>query len=322
MASDLSAQKLDAGLKRIDEIEQELAAELTTAEEEVSAARDALAQATAKLSQVRENHQAITERRSSITEFRTLPRYLRRDQSQTEELLRPIAGYELESADDSPPPPKAPSPSPAPVSKKRKAKRDPAPAAAAAAPASKRSKRAPEYLPACPTIVKTDEGTWVELRCSVCNGNTEPQKGQFYKGPAGLQKHLQTNHQQKVTRADVIVRCMHRAVSDGEVEKIESGEVEVERVVGVGQGKATSGRKGKAAGGGGKSRVAVPEEEEEAEGMEAEAEVEGGAVAEREEEEEEEEFVRPSDSVPDTEEKRLRLELFRQLQAPSFTPRD
>ncbi|KJX96193.1 hypothetical protein TI39_contig742g00015 [Zymoseptoria brevis] len=321
MASDLSAQKLDAGLKRIDEIEQEIAAALTTAEEEVSAARDALAQATAKLSQVQENHQAITERRSSITKFRALPRYLRRDHSQTEELLRPIAGYELESADTSSPPPKAPSPSPAPVSKKRKAKDDPAPSAHPA-PASKRSKRAPEYLPACPTIVKTDEGTWVELRCSVCNGNTEPQKGQFYKGPAGLQKHLQTNHQQKVTRADVIVRCMHRAVSDGEVEKIESGEVEVERVVGVGQGKATSGRKGKAAGGGGKSRVAVPEKEEEAEGMEVEAEVEGEAVAEREEEEDEEEFVRPSDSVPDTEEKRMRLELFRQLQAPSLTPRD
>jgi hypothetical protein len=95
-------------------------------------------------------------------------------------------------------------------------------------------------------------------------------------------------------------------VSDGEAEKIGSGEVEVEKVRG---GKATVAGKGER--GGGKSRATVPEEEEEAEMMEEEAEGEGGEVVEKEEGEEEVEEVRASDSVPATEVLRARMVQYR-----------
>jgi hypothetical protein len=268
---------------------------------------------------VEEKAAAVADRRTSITSFLALPRYIRRNHGQNEVLMRPIAGYDLESVEEALlPAPQLSLPAPTPMPKKRKA-RDEAPAPASAGPSSlppaRRSKRGQDYLDACPTIIKTPSGNWVELRCPECNGNTEPQKGGFYKGPAGLQKHLQTNHEMKLSPADTITRCWHRVVPDSEVEKIVSGEVEMERVMGVGKGKVAPVKNGKGGGGGEKARAAALEDDEEAEGVEEESVVGGDGAVEKEEEDE---IVRPSDSLPSSEVNRARLADFRKLQERYF----
>ncbi|KAK3115988.1 hypothetical protein LTR53_004102 [Teratosphaeriaceae sp. CCFEE 6253] len=49
-------------------------------------------------------------------------------------------------------------------------------------------------LPWCPTIVLDDDGSWVELRCKVCGGNTHPNGGGLLHGAEAMLRHLVKGH--------------------------------------------------------------------------------------------------------------------------------
>ena len=87
-----------------------------------------------------------------------------------------------------------------------------------------------EFVVASPTIIKLGDGSYVELRCDRCRGNTSWARENFIKGLRGMLSHLCQVHDDKPALAGLLQRCKYRNVSAEEVTKIISGEVKIESV--------------------------------------------------------------------------------------------
>ena len=102
------------------------------------------------------------------------------------------------------------------------------------APAKKTPKTEPKAVdcirPEYPTIVKDDQGHWVELRCHICGVNYSSESKAFFKGRRGMRRHYTHDHKdndQEVV-AMKMAECMrlasHHVLSKEEVESILAGE--------------------------------------------------------------------------------------------------
>lgn len=85
-------------------------------------------------------------------------------------------------------------------------------------------------LVASPTIIKLKDGTFIELRCHVCNGNSSWVHGTYNKGVRGFQSHLRQVHGETTKVEAVLQRCKHREVSAQEAERIMNGEQHIPMV--------------------------------------------------------------------------------------------
>lgn len=81
-----------------------------------------------------------------------------------------------------------------------------------------------EFLTISPTIIKLEDGTFVELRCDTCQGNGSWAHHKFNKGVRGFQSHFRQVHGDKTSAENVLRRCTYRVVSSQEVEQIKSGD--------------------------------------------------------------------------------------------------
>lgn len=81
----------------------------------------------------------------------------------------------------------------------------------------------------CPVIVPNGEG-FVELRCDVCHCNASAVTGRFWLGARGMQGHLRKIHKEIKSPDEIFARCSVRSVSAEEVRRIESGELEIEKL--------------------------------------------------------------------------------------------
>jgi hypothetical protein len=81
----------------------------------------------------------------------------------------------------------------------------------------------------CPVIVPNGKG-FVELRCDVCHCNSSAVTGKFWLGARGIQSHLRKIHKETIGPAEILARCSVRSVSAEEVKRIESGELEIEKL--------------------------------------------------------------------------------------------
>jgi len=87
-----------------------------------------------------------------------------------------------------------------------------------------------ENLVASPTIIKLQDGSYIEIRCDRCHGNSSWAHETFIAGVRGLQSHLRQVHQDTPAPQVLMQRCKYRDVSAEEVEKIISGEVKIQSV--------------------------------------------------------------------------------------------
>ena len=87
-----------------------------------------------------------------------------------------------------------------------------------------------EMLIASPTIIKLKDGSYIELRCDRCGGNSSWAHEHFINGLRGLQSHLRQVHQDQPKLDWLLQRCKYRDVSAEEVEKIITGEIKVESI--------------------------------------------------------------------------------------------
>lgn len=99
-----------------------------------------------------------------------------------------------------------------------------------------------KFLTISPAIVKLEDGTFVELRCDICQGNGSWAHHKFNKGVRGFQSHFRQIHNVKASAETVLQRCTHRVVSSHEVEQLISGDIHIEFIsskqkVDVGSGK-------------------------------------------------------------------------------------
>lgn len=81
----------------------------------------------------------------------------------------------------------------------------------------------------CPVIVPNGEG-FVELRCDVCHCNASAVTGRFWLGARGMQGHLRKIHKEIKSSDEIFARCSVRSASAEEVRRIESGELEIEKL--------------------------------------------------------------------------------------------
>lgn len=115
-----------------------------------------------------------------------------------------------------------------------------------------------ENLVASPTIIKLKDGSYIEIRCDRCGGNTSWAHETFISGVRGLQSHLRQVHRDQPKLDVLLQRCKYRDVSAEEVEKLITGELKIDSVscqttanVGLGMeyvGNLSAGRKAKAEG--------------------------------------------------------------------------
>lgn len=78
------------------------------------------------------------------------------------------------------------------------------------------------FIETFPTVVLSEDGVWVELRCPVCKGNTKRSKGTpgFFTGLKGLADHLWRAHGdegrrlQRLSKYELLEACKHEIVDD------------------------------------------------------------------------------------------------------------
>jgi (2Fe-2S) ferredoxin len=87
-----------------------------------------------------------------------------------------------------------------------------------------------ENLVISPTIIKFQDGSYIEIRCDRCGGNTSWAHEHFINGVRGLKSHLRQVHQDQPTLEWLLQRCKYRDVSAEEVEKIVAGELKIDSV--------------------------------------------------------------------------------------------
>lgn len=87
-----------------------------------------------------------------------------------------------------------------------------------------------EALTACPAVVKVKDGQFLELRCSICGGNSSWVHGTYNKGVRGFQSHFRQVHDLKKDAETVLEQCTHRVVPEEEAERIMSGEEMVDAI--------------------------------------------------------------------------------------------
>jgi hypothetical protein len=87
-----------------------------------------------------------------------------------------------------------------------------------------------EMLVASPTIIKLPDGSYIELRCDRCGGNTSWAHEHFINGLRGLQSHLRQVHQDQAAPGWLLQRCKYRDVSAEEVEKLITGELKIDSI--------------------------------------------------------------------------------------------
>jgi hypothetical protein len=87
-----------------------------------------------------------------------------------------------------------------------------------------------ESLTTSPTIIKLKDGTFVELRCDLCSGNSSWAHHAFNKGVRGFQSHFRQVHEDKVSADTVLQRCTYRVVSAQEVERIIKDEHQIDLI--------------------------------------------------------------------------------------------
>ncbi|KAM0718846.1 hypothetical protein Q7P37_005918 [Cladosporium fusiforme] len=79
-----------------------------------------------------------------------------------------------------------------------------------------------------PTICKLKDGSYVELRCDVCGGNTSWAHNKIISGVRGFQVHFRLMHHTTVKVDAVLRRCTFRDVPVEEVERIINGQHKIE----------------------------------------------------------------------------------------------
>ena len=84
-----------------------------------------------------------------------------------------------------------------------------------------------EYLTVSSTIIKLKDGTFVELRCDICQGNSSWAHHKFNSGVRGFKSHFRQIHDVKPSAEAVLQRCTHRVVSLQEVEQIINGDSKI-----------------------------------------------------------------------------------------------
>jgi hypothetical protein len=86
------------------------------------------------------------------------------------------------------------------------------------------------FLTNSPTIIKLKDGSFVELRCDMCNGNSSWAHQTMNKGVRGFQSHFRQIHDDKSGVDTTLQRCTHRVVSAQEVEQIITGASKIDLI--------------------------------------------------------------------------------------------
>jgi hypothetical protein len=86
------------------------------------------------------------------------------------------------------------------------------------------------FLANSPTIIKLKDGSFVELRCDMCNGNSSRAHQTMNKGVRGFQSHFRQIHDDKSGIETTLQRCTHRVVSAREVEQIITGASKIDLI--------------------------------------------------------------------------------------------
>jgi hypothetical protein len=86
------------------------------------------------------------------------------------------------------------------------------------------------FLTNSPTIIKLKDGSFVELRCDMCNGNSSGAHQTMNKGVRGFQSHFRQIHDDKSGIETTLQRCTHRVVTAQEVEQIITGASKIDLV--------------------------------------------------------------------------------------------
>jgi hypothetical protein len=86
------------------------------------------------------------------------------------------------------------------------------------------------FITISPTIIKLKDGSFVELRCDTCNGNSSWAHQTMNKGIRGFQSHFRQIHDDKSGVETTLQRCTYRVVSADEVEQIITGATKIDLV--------------------------------------------------------------------------------------------
>jgi hypothetical protein len=86
------------------------------------------------------------------------------------------------------------------------------------------------FLTNSPTIIKLKDGSFVELRCDMCNGNSSGAHQTMNKGVRGFQSHFRQIHDDKSGIETTLQRCTHRVMTAQEVERIITGASKIDLV--------------------------------------------------------------------------------------------
>lgn len=81
-----------------------------------------------------------------------------------------------------------------------------------------------------PTIVKLKDGSYIELRCDLCGGNTSWAHNTVMSGVRGFLTHFRLMHNTNLKVHEVLQRCMYRDVPAEEVDRIINGEHKIELI--------------------------------------------------------------------------------------------
>lgn len=87
-----------------------------------------------------------------------------------------------------------------------------------------------EFLAISPSILKLKDGSYIELRCGICNGNSSWAHHTFNKGVFGFRSHFRQVHKDESEPDVVLQRCKHRDVSAEEIESLMNGESQIEEI--------------------------------------------------------------------------------------------
>ncbi|TKA66375.1 hypothetical protein B0A55_09603 [Friedmanniomyces simplex] len=82
------------------------------------------------------------------------------------------------------------------------------------------------FVAASPCVVRHPNGTWFELACPICHGNSSSDRRRGFFGVKGFYDHLSQGHGEPpkgVSVAEVIEWCQVRELTGGEVEALRSG---------------------------------------------------------------------------------------------------
>lgn len=85
------------------------------------------------------------------------------------------------------------------------------------------------HLDNCGAVVRNGKGTYVELRCDKCHGNSGRVTKKFLSGVRGFSKHFRAVHKESPSPAEILQRCAVRDLTADEVVDINSGEVHVSK---------------------------------------------------------------------------------------------